>query len=462
MDTKAMFGMVETPDATAAEMVGLVQPAKRLVWLECGAGLGAIGAAILARDPTAARVDMVEVNPNAVAALHQRFPPHRWPNARIVQADFLATREDAEYDAVVANPPYNVGGAIKTPTNTEMDKRKDGRVVWRAFVERAVSLLRPGGQFVFLIPSAWLRDQGNPIYDLLIRANTTLTIRCMSNTETNQLFRNQAQTPTCIVHGYKGTASSPSDAPLLQLNGTPIPRWLSHETPTLGLPTAHTAAFIALAERLRTEPSVAPLVIKTTHPRKGVTRSSTSTTTHTHPNVRTCLLKKTRGLAKKTPILLLEYTDRPTKFQTAPYAGRPKLIMAHKMYGLPFFDASGVYGVTNADSYVIFEPNDNVAKLRAIQETLLHPLSILTFDGMRYRMRFLEREAFDYVPLRGHDTKASNALSLSLSLSLSFALQEPDTQEPGTQEPGTQEPGTQEPGTQEPGTQEPGTGTKNT
>lgn len=416
MDTKAMFGMVETPDATAAEMVGLVQ-LKQGVWLECGAGLGAIGAAILAQDPTAARVDMVEVNPNAVAALHRRFPPYRWPNSRIVQADFLTVNENAEYDAVVANPPYNVGGAIKTPTNTEMDKREDGRVVWRAFVERAVSLLRPGGQFVFLIPSAWLRDQSNPIYDLLIRANTTRTIRCMSNTETNQLFRNQAQTPTCIVHGYKGT--TPSDAPLLQLNGMPIPRWLSHESPTLGLPTAHSAALIAIAERLRSEPSIAPLVIKTTHPRKGVTRSPTKTATHPHPNVHTCILKKTRGIAKKTPILLLEYTDRPTKFQTAPYVGRPKLILAHKMYGLPFLDVSGIYGVTNADSYAVFEPNDDVAKLRTIQETLLHPLSIQTFDGMRYRMRFLEREAFDYVPLRGHDPEASEALSLS------FALQEP-------------------------------------
>jgi hypothetical protein len=42
-------------------------------------------------------------------------------------------------------------------------------------------------------------------------------------------------------------------------------------------------------------------------------------------------------------------------------------------------------------------------------------------------MRFLEREAFDYVPLMGHDTKASEEQT-----SFSFVLQEPGTQEPVT------------------------------
>ena len=57
-DPKTMYGLVETPMHLADEMVGLVrfEALSGRVWLDCGAGLGAIGAAILRRDPTAARV----------------------------------------------------------------------------------------------------------------------------------------------------------------------------------------------------------------------------------------------------------------------------------------------------------------------------------------------------------------------------------------------------------------------
>ena len=116
-----------------------------------------------------------------------------------------------------------------------------------------------------------------------------------------------------------------------------------------------------------------------------------------------------KGTRKKVPSIVYEQTPEPTKYA---YTG-PKLILAHKMYGFPYLDISGEVGLNSADGYVLFphetdqEPkavedlkdqDSNLQFLKEAQRILCSPLAILVFESFRYRMRFLEREAFEYLP----------------------------------------------------------------
>ena len=73
------------------------------------------------------------------------------------------------------------------------------------------------------------------------------------------------------------------------------------------------------------------------------------------------------------------------------------------MYGMPVLDVSGSLGATSGDSFVYCAPDDLDAhdaldELRLVRAYLSSPLALFVYDAMRYRMRFLEREAFDVLP----------------------------------------------------------------
>ena len=77
-------------------------------------------------------------------------------------------------------------------------------------------------------------------------------------------------------------------------------------------------------------------------------------------------------------------------------ANRPKLILAHKMYGLPYLDISGEFGISNRDNYIIYK--DNISDLIKLQKFLSTKAVLKVFDSTRYRMKYLERYAFQLLP----------------------------------------------------------------
>ena len=69
--------------------------------------------------------------------------------------------------------------------------------------------------------------------------------------------------------------------------------------------------------------------------------------------------------------------------------------MAHKMYGFPYYDIVG-YGISNRDNYIIekYSPKE----LLIIKEFLTTKLAFVVFESTRYRMKYLERYAFEFIP----------------------------------------------------------------
>jgi hypothetical protein len=66
------------------------------------------------------------------------------------------------------------------------------------------------------------------------------------------------------------------------------------------------------------------------------------------------------------------------------------------MYGFPFLDISGCFGISNRDNYVIL--NKNESEFIKLKQFLSTNFIITMFESTRYRMKYLERHIFDMLP----------------------------------------------------------------
>ena len=68
------------------------------------------------------------------------------------------------------------------------------------------------------------------------------------------------------------------------------------------------------------------------------------------------------------------------------------------MYGFPFLDSSGCYGISSRDNYIIYNKKNNINELKQIQAFLSSKTAIFIFSTTIYRMRYLEKYAFNFIP----------------------------------------------------------------
>ena len=127
-------------------------------------------------------------------------------------------------------------------------------------------------------------------------------------------------------------------------------------------------------------------VIKTNMPPSKVSFVDNFDELYCYPYIKTTILNK-----NKEPLLQFKYSNKKCMF-----LGVPKIIMAHKMYGFPFLDKTGQYGIYSRDNYVIKDycPEE----LEIIAKFLSHVFFLFLFETTRYRMRYLEKYVFSYIP----------------------------------------------------------------
>ena len=104
-----------------------------------------------------------------------------------------------------------------------------------------------------------------------------------------------------------------------------------------------------------------------------------------YKNIKTCILNKL------TPELVINYSNIKQA-----YADQPKLVLAHKMYGFPYLDESGEFGISNRDNYVIVERN--IEELKILRDFFSTKTALYIFEATRYRMKYLEKYAFEFIP----------------------------------------------------------------
>ncbi len=300
-------------------------------------------------------------------------------SANIYSNDFLnfdnTNFKHKNFDIIIGNPPFNCGGQIKVPTSSN-NKKNDGKTVWPDFVFKSISLLKnETGILCFFIPSIWLKPDKKNMYNYILQYKVEW-LNCFSNTETNKIFKGRAQTPSCFFSLTKKPADN-----YIAIYDKNIKKYIFYELKeNIPIPIFGQE----ICKKLQKIHCKKLEVIKTNLPPKDTILNNKSEN-FKYKNITTC---KLNGI---TPELVINYSNKKLK-----YSGIPKLVLAHKMYGFPYLDLEGEYGISNRDNYVIIK--EDIEDLIKIQKFLSTKTALYIFEATRYRMKYLEKYAFDIIP----------------------------------------------------------------
>jgi tRNA1(Val) A37 N6-methylase TrmN6 len=413
---KLQYGEIYSPFSLIKNMLDLFDPIvftqKDAKWLDTGAGTGYFsmvlfdylntGLSNFILDEAERKTHIIEnmlylseLKTENVEILKARFGS----KANIIAGDFLASNTESDiacntFDYIIGNPPYNAHGMKKVPTNSKLKKKQDGQTVWGLFLKKALTLLKPvTGQLCYIVPSLWMKPDKAGLYDLLTQYKIE-KLHCLTNTETNKLFKGEAQTPTCyflLTNTYISEASL-SEASLSKANLRQINFYDKTNKVYINYPYQHGAPLPLFGQAIiqKLQPFLLKAggflkVIKTNMPSKtSKFADNYDITLFPYPNIKTCQLN---GLQ---PQLVVNYSN-----VIQPYYKEPKLVLAHKMYGFPYLDHEGTYGLSNRDNYVILKP---LTQLKQLQAFLSTKFALYVYEATRYRMKYLEKYAFELLP----------------------------------------------------------------
>lgn len=130
--------------------------------VDVGAGVGAVGLAILAGNASAS-ADLIEIDPASCALASENAALNGLaPRTRVVEADILDARSrragglvDEAADLVVVNPPFFEAGGVRVSPDAARARAhvfagEAGAAPLAAFLRASLALLRPGGKFVMI------------------------------------------------------------------------------------------------------------------------------------------------------------------------------------------------------------------------------------------------------------------------------------------------------------------------
>jgi hypothetical protein len=401
-ENKELFGEVFTPFNLINKILNLI-PEKvfenpSLKWLDPGAGTGNFSIILYFKlfDSLSEKIPdieerkthiiknmifMIELRSENVEILTTIFGQ----DANIYEGDYLNYPHNSEinditpqlFDVIIGNPPFNCNGQKKVPTNNIDNKKQDGTTLWSVFVTKSMDILKNmTGILCILIPSIWLKPDKKRMYEFLTQYNIK-KLNCMSNTETNKIFKGNAQTPSCYFLLTKKKSDNRISIFDKDRNEY-IDYYLKPHAP---IPVFGQNIVNKLQKYC--ENNIIK-VVKTNMPPQNAILSTIKTKEYPYPNIKTCILQN------KNPELIINYSNKPLSFSQ-----QTKLVLAHKMYGFPYLDTYG-YGISNRDNYIIKEYT--LQQLKLIRDFLTTNLAFVIFESTRYRMKYLERYAFEFIP----------------------------------------------------------------
>ena len=396
LQLKDKYGQVNTPYAFINRMLSIIPTHvfenKNHKWLDVGAGHGNYSICLffilyksldktIPNDMERKRhiiqrmIYMIEINPDNISHLREKFGN----NSNIICENYLEWNPGIKFDIIIGNPPYNINGTKKVPTNSTSDKKSDGQTIWCNIVKKNINMLNDNGIMNVLIPSIWMKPDKAGMYELLLNYKIE-KLHAFNASETNKIFGFNVQTPICYFLLTKSDNTGKIEL-YDSMKETYIDFTLTSNTP---IPLC----FVSIVNKFRrlSNKYGRLSVLKTNMPKRAIILSDTKTTDCSYVNVHTTTLNKA-----KEPILQLKYSNEPLTFYNT-----PKIIMAHKMYGFPYIDKKGVYGISSRDNYIV--NNKTIIEMELITCFLSTLLILFMFETTRYRMRYLEKYVFEFIP----------------------------------------------------------------
>lgn len=392
-NNKYLYGEVPTPKDIINKLLNNIPESNfynlNLKWLDPGCGNGYISiylyfilfdklrnnfnSDIECRDHIVKNmIYMIDINEENIKQVRSLFSYKE----NIICGDFLQYEPNIRFDIIVTNPPYNFNGQKKVPTSNG-DKRSDGTTLWPLFIKKCLNLLKENGYLSTIIPSIWMKHDN--IMNSFIKKYKIYSLYTYNNTETNKIFKGHAQTPTSLFV-LKNTCGENKIEVYDKCFNKMVYLNDYKNIPVFG-------AFIIekLEPFLKKYGNLYNIVIKTNMPSTKNSFSNVKTDEFCYENISTCKIKD-----KIQPYLIVNYSNKPCN-----YYNKPKLVCAHKMYGFPYYDANGEYGISNRDNYIITGySNNDFIRLKAFLDS---KLVFYIMESTRYRMKYLEKQAFEFI-----------------------------------------------------------------
>jgi len=322
---------------------------------------------------------MVEINPNYIPQLYEIFGN----DCNILSGDFLEC-SNMEFDVIIGNPPFNSAGIKKVPTKGGISKTKDGKAIWIPFLTNCIANLKKNGFLAMITPSIWMkRDHAMFKY---LKQWDIKRIRCLSNTETNTIFHKQAQTPTCYFSLLKRRDYTyPKNLRTVHIWDKALRMYVPFVLSAKSLPLIVPSIIKKLLSKVYIYGSIEVIKTSMRPDYKGLSLMKIPDLKHPYPNISTCILNKL------DPTLVINYSNKKCVL-----SGQSKLVLAHKMYGFPYYDKEGIYGISNRDNYAILHKTER--QIRRLKAFLSTKLALVVYESTRYRMKYLEKYAFEFLP----------------------------------------------------------------
>ncbi len=405
------YGIVYTSDFLVNKILDLIpshyfsDPTLR--WLDLGAGNGAFAINLYHRlnnnlilsisdqnernihiiENMIYMVEIYEPHINKLTSLFNTISTKAKIN--LITKDFLSLNkyEYPYFDFIIGNPPYNINGSIKTPTNKVQNKKTDGKTIYNEFVIKSLDMLHDGGYLNLIIPNLWLKPDKAGLYNLLTNLNI-IYLNSLSTSESYKLFNYQAQTPTCFFLLRK-QRSDYMDNKVLKLYDKYENKYVEYTLlKNYPIPTHGITIVNKLVHYIEIYGSI--ICYKTNTPPKNCKICNNIYNTdevYLFKNIRTCLIDILK------PKLVYNYSDKKQSYYKV-----PKLVLPHKMYGFPYYDKTGEFGISTRDNYVISSKDYTSNELEQFQGLLSTKFALFIFSVANYRMRFLEKYAFQFIP----------------------------------------------------------------
>jgi len=392
---KELYGEVETPLFFVEKMFEMIPKYifknKDLKWLDVGSGNGVFSMYLynilfksledVIINPQERKAHIIEnmiymVEINDIYETEMIY--HFGSKVNLYIQDFLQYFNLPKIDIIIGNPPFNSNSIKKVPTNKVKKKTNDGHTIWVDIIKKSLRILNENGYLLTIIPCMWMKPDKASMYQTITQYKIHI-LKTLSGNKANKVFKKQAQTPC----SYFLLQKKPTDGiiPIYDEEKQNIVNYNflpNYPIPIYGATVINKLKkYVVIYGHLK--------VNKTNDISKKCKISDIKSEEFMNPNIHTCHLN---GL---DPKLVIKYSDIPCS-----YFAIPKIVMAHGMYGFPFYDPSGNYGISNRDKFVIF--NKTREEFKILFEFLNTKLARYLFEATRYRMKYLEKYIFELIP----------------------------------------------------------------
>ena len=349
---KELFGFVETPETLVKKLINMLPCElfrdETLKWLDPGCGNGAISKQIvnnLTKELNKSRDEvckdnmyMVESNTFFIPNLKDEFGL----NANIDDSDFLLYSPETKFDVIVGNPPYNLNGLKTIPKKRR--SKTNWTPIWHSFLEKSLDLLNDNGYMCVIVPASWLKYDELNMYNTLTQYKIH-KMECFTSYESYQVFRKKVQIPCTMFLLQK----KPTDFVIPILDNV-THKYVEYKlsVPFRSIPMKNISILNRLLEYTEKYGSLSKYVMITPLPARKFDFKEKSTHEYCYKNIKSCTLHKGK------PEFNYCWSKKPGPFYCF---GLPKLILAHSVYGFPYFDKDGTIGISTRGKFVFLGNN---------------------------------------------------------------------------------------------------------